>query len=143
MIKFLVSVILIMRIARNIMKTKIKSLAAGFTLLIIIQFIANCLVKFLHIAFPAPLLGMVLLAVLLYFKIIPEKFIKDICDLLLKNMALFFIPLFVGIIAYGHLFKANIMPIMVTIIFTTFSTMLITAFLVELIIKHTQKEEHL
>lgn len=122
------------------MKKRIKPLATGFGLLIIIQFAANCLVKLLHLAFPAPLLGMVMLAVLLYFKIIPEKLIKEICELLLKNMALFFIPLFVGIMAYANLFKANFMPIMITVIFTTFSTMLVTAFLVELIIKLTQKD---
>jgi len=123
------------------MKTKIISLATGFILLLFIQFCSNCLVNFLHIAFPAPLLGMIILALLLFSKIIPEKLIKDICDLLLKNMSLFFIPLFVGIITYVHILKANLMPIMITIIFTTFTTMLITAFLVEKIIKHTQKEE--
>lgn len=122
------------------MKTKIKTLAFGFALLVIIQFISNCLVKFLHLSFPSPLLGMVILAILLYLKAIPEKFIKDICDLLLKNMSLFFIPLFVGIITYIHLFKANLLSIVATVIFTTFSTMLLTAFLVELIIKKTQKE---
>ena len=123
------------------MKLKIKSLATGFILLLIIQFCSNCLIKFLHVSFPAPLLGMVILAVFLYLKVVPEKLIKDICDLLLKNMALFFIPLFVGIIAYVQLFKANIVPIMITVIFTTFTTMLVTAFLVELIIKSIKKKE--
>lgn len=121
------------------MKTKIIPLTTGFALLLIIQFLSNCLVKFLHISFPAPLLGMIILTILLYLKVIPEKLVKDICELLLKHMSLFFIPLFVGIIAYVHLLKANLMPILATIIFTTFSTMVLTALLVELIIKRTQK----
>lgn len=120
---------------------KIKTLAAGFLILIIIQFLTNCLIKHLHLAFPSPLLGMVVLAVLIYFKVIPEKLMKDIGDLLLNNMALFFIPLFVGIISYSHLIKVNLVPIFSIIVLTTFSTMLVTAFVVEYIIKITSKEE--
>jgi len=118
---------------------KITSLALGFLTLIIIQFLANCIVKHLHLAFPSPLLGMVILALLLYFKVLPEKFLKNICDLLLNHMSLFFIPLFVGIIAYAHLIKQNLFPIVLIITLTTFGTMIITASLVELIIKKTTK----
>lgn len=120
---------------------KITSLALGFLTLIIIQFLANCVIKYLHIAFPSPLLGMVILALLLYFKAIPEKLLKDICDLLLNNMSLFFIPLFVGIISYAHLIKQNLLSISIIILLTTFGTMVVTASLVELIIKKTTKEK--
>lgn len=126
---------------KNKIKTKTFTLTLGFAILIVIQFFSNCVIKYLHIAFPSPLLGMVILSVLLYFKVIPEKFIKNISDLLLNNMALFFIPLFVGIISYTHLIKQNLAPIILTVIFTTFSTMLITAFLVEYLIKITSKGE--
>ncbi len=123
------------------MKSKIQTLAFGFIILLIIQFFSNCLIKFLHISFPSPLLGMVILAVLLYFEIIPKKLMKNISDLLLANMALFFIPLFVGIISYSQLIKQNLLPIILTIVCTTFFTMLITAFVVEYIIKITSKGE--
>lgn len=122
---------------------KITSLALGFLTLIIIQFLANCIIKYLDIAFPSPLLGMVILALLLYFKAVPEKFLKNICDLLLNNMSLFFIPLFVGIISYAHLIKQNLLSISIIIALTTFGTMIITASLVELIIKKTTKEKTL
>ena len=120
---------------------KITSLALGFLTLLIIQFTANCIIKYLHLSFPSPLLGMVILALLLYFKVIPEKFLKSICDLLLNNMSLFFIPLFVGIISYAHLIKQNLLSITLIIILTTFGTMIITASLVEFIIKKTTKEK--
>lgn len=121
------------------MKNKIANPAIGFLILIIIQFVSNCLIKIFHISFPSPLLGMVILSALLYFKVIPEKMIKRISDLLLNNMALFFIPLFVGIISYSKLIKANLLPIVLTVILTTFFTMLLTAVLVEYIIKITYK----
>lgn len=122
------------------MITKIKSIIIGFAILIIIQFCANCIVKHLHIPFPSPLLGMLTLVVLLYFKIIPEALIKDICDLLLTNMTLFFVPLFVGIITYAHLIHENLVTLIVTVISTTFITMILTAIFVELIIKFTQRK---
>jgi len=118
-------------------RIRIKNLAIGFLILIMIQFISNCLVKELHIPFPSPLLGMVILSLLLYFEVIPKKTIKNISNLLLKNMALFFIPLFVGIISYSQLIKENLFPIILTIVFTTFFTMLVTALGVEYIIKIT------
>lgn len=123
------------------MRNKIKSLAIGFAILIAIQFSANCVLTTLHIAFPSPLLGMVVLALLLQFKIIPMDLIKDICELLLKNMALFFVPLFVGIMSYEKLIKANLVPIALTIIITTFVTMLLSAFFVDAVIKMTQKDK--
>lgn len=121
------------------MITKIKSLIIGFGILIFIQFCSNCIVKYLHVPFPSPLLGMLALTALLYLKIIPEVLIKDICNLLLTNMSLFFVPLFVGIITYVHLIHENLVTLLVTIILTTFTTMIFTAVFVELIIKYTQR----
>lgn len=121
------------------MSNKIKNLAIGFLILILIQLVSNDLIKGLHIVFPSPILGLVLLALLLHFKIIPEKLIKDISELLLSNMTLFFIPLFVGIISYVNLIKQNLVPIMLVVFFTTFFTMLVTAFVVEFVIKITSK----
>lgn len=120
------------------MITKLKSLILGFTVLIAIQLVANLVLKYLNIPFPSPLFGMLLLFVLLYFKIIPEKFIKDIADLLLSNMSLFFIPLFVGIITYIDLIRDNFLPIVMAVVVVTFTTMVLTALFVEFVIKCTQ-----
>jgi holin-like protein len=98
-------------------------------------------IKHLGFAFPAPILGMLILALALYFGIIPEKLMQGICDLLLKNMPLFFVPLFVGIVSYSYLIKQNLLPIVLIVFFTTFLAMLITAFLVQYIIKITDKGE--
>lgn len=119
---------------------KVGILTFGFLILIAIQFSCNYLLKILHMAFPSPLLGMIVLAVLLYFKIIPERLIKDICDLLLNNVSLFFVPLFVGIICYINIIQKNATPIIITVVFSTLLTMVITAFLVEGIIKLTEKK---
>ncbi len=121
------------------MLKKIFSLILGFIILIIIQYVSNFLIKITHIPFPSPLLGMIVLASLLYFKILPETLIKDISDLLLKNMSLFFVPLFVGIMVYVPLIKNSVFQILGIILVTTFLTMIVTAFAVEKIIHLTKK----
>ncbi|MCM1010569.1 MAG: CidA/LrgA family protein [Fusobacterium sp.] len=110
----------------------------GFGILILLQFISNLIINILPIKFPAPILGMVILVILLQAKIIKEEWIKNICELLLKHMALLFIPLFVGIIVYFDLIKTNILPILIAIFLITTLIMVFTALFVETIIKFTR-----
>ncbi len=110
----------------------------GFGILIILQFISNVIINILPIKFPAPILGMVIFVILLQAKIIKEEWVKNICELLLKHMALLFIPLFVGIIVYFDLIKTNILPILLAIFLITTLIMVFTALFVETIIKFTR-----
>lgn len=110
----------------------------GFGILIILQFISNVIINILPIKFPAPILGMVIFVILLQAKIIKEEWVKNICELLLKHMALLFIPLFVGIIVYFDLIKTNIFPILLAIFLITTLIMVFTAMFVETIIKFTR-----
>lgn len=119
-------------------KRDIKSLIIGFAILIILQFISNFIINLSPVKFPAPILGMVFFVILLQTKIIKEEWIKDICELLLKHMALLFIPLFVGIIVYFDLIKTNLLPILLAIFLITTLIMVFTALFVETIIKVTR-----
>lgn len=119
-------------------KKDITLLPLGFGILIFLQFISNLIINILPVKFPAPILGMVIFVVLLQAKIIKEEWIKNICDLLLKHMALLFIPLFVGIIVHFDLIKTNILPILITIFIITTLIMVFTALFVETIIKFTR-----
>ncbi len=123
------------------MITKLKSIILGFLILLFIQFISNFIVVHFRIRIPSPLLGMIILSLLLYFNVISRTLIEDVCNILLKNMSLFFVPLFVGIISYVAIIKQNLLPIILTIFLTTFFTMLITALLVNFIMKVTGKSE--
>lgn len=114
-------------------------LIIGFTILIGMQFFCNFLVNSLHIHFPSPLLGLILLAILLKIKIIPMYLLESISELLLNKMPLFFVPLFVGIILYSNLILKNFWGISLIIFFTTFFTMILSALLVNLIIKKVGK----
>ncbi len=108
----------------------------GFIILCFIQLICNWLVKSANITFPAPILGIVFLFILLKFNIIKKEWIEDICDLLLKYMPLLFIPLAVGIVSYYKIIEENLIPILINVIGTTTITLAITAIFVENVIKY-------
>ncbi len=120
---------------------KLAKLFIGFLLLVVIQYISHQFLVHMKINFPAPLLGMIVLSFLLYFKIISDSFIEDISDILLKNMSLFFVPLFVGIISFYHLIHKSLVPILVVVILATFITMILTALFVDIIIEKTSKRK--
>ena len=119
---------------------KIIKIIAGLLLLILIQYLSNLFLTSFKINFPSPLFGMIILSLLLHFQLIKESFIKDIADILLKNMSLFFVPLFVGVVSFSRLIKSNFIPIIILIIFATLITMISTALFVDKIIKITSKE---
>ena len=108
----------------------------GFGILCFIQYACNFLIKVTGIPFPAPILGIVVLFILLQFNIIKREWIKDICEFMLKYMPLLFVPLSVGIVAYYGIIEKNFLPILINVIGTTTLTLLLTAMFVENVIKY-------
>jgi len=107
----------------------------GMSIIFIIQYFCTFLLKFLKISFPAPILGIILLFVLLKTNIVKEKDIKLFCEFILKYMILFFIPLFVGITTYLDVISQNFLAIMMTIFLTTTFVIVLVGVFVENLIK--------
>lgn len=105
-------------------------------MLCLVQLICNWFINITHIIFPAPILGIIFLFVLLQFNIIKKDWIRDICNLLLKYMPLFFIPVAVGVISYYKLIEENLVLILTNVIVTMVVTLIVTAIFVENIIKY-------
>ena len=114
---------------------KLLKLVLGFGILCLIQTVCNLALTVLNIKFPAPIMGIIVLAFLLRLNIIKKEWVKDICELFLKYMPLFFVPLFVGIIVYYSLIEENLIPILVNIAITTSLVIIISALFVENVIK--------
>lgn len=110
----------------------------GFSILCVIQFSCNWVIKLTNIVFPAPIMGILVLFILLQFGIIKRDWIKDICELMLKYMPLLFVPLAVGIISYYGIIEKNLIPILINVIGTTTLTLLFTAMFVENVIKYVR-----
>ena len=84
-----------------------KNFIFGFGIIFFILYASKFILDITHIAFPAPILGIIILFILLKTKIIKETWIESFCNFMLKNMILFFIPIFVGIITYTDIISKN------------------------------------
>ncbi|MDK2563391.1 CidA/LrgA family protein [Romboutsia sedimentorum] len=89
---------------------------------------------------PGGIIGMILLFLLLQFKAIKIDSIKEISDLFLDNMAMFFIPAGVSLINSLDLIADNIFVILISIILSTAIVMYITGIIVEKMIQKKSKE---
>ncbi len=89
---------------------------------------------------PGSIIGMILLFLLLQFKAIKIDSIKEISDLFLDNMAMFFIPAGVSLINSLDLIADNIFVILISIILSTAIVMYITGIIVEKMIQKKSKE---
>jgi len=84
----------------------------------------------LPIAFPGSVISMILLFLLLLFKVLKVDHIRQKADFLLKNMAFFFIPAGVGIVAQFDAIKNSIPALLLVVVLTTLLTFGSTALVV-------------
>ncbi len=83
----------------------------GFTIIFILFFIGDFISDFFNIPIPGNVIGMVLMVIVLKYKIIDLKDVRPVSDILVKNLAFFFIPPGVGVIVYYDLIKSEFVPI--------------------------------
>ncbi|BBF43809.1 antiholin-like protein LrgA [Lachnospiraceae bacterium KM106-2] len=89
----------------------------------------------LPFAFPASIISMILLLVLLCFKWIHLEHIQAVSEFLLHNMAFFFIPAGVAIIEKYPLLRGNELSLLIICLITTVLTFLTTTYTVSMIIR--------
>jgi len=91
------------------------------------------------IVIPGNLIGMGILYLLLTIKLVKLDRIKATGDYLLKHMSLFFIPFGVSILKYFDLIKMDVIPLVFIVIVTTTIAMLVSAKVVDLMVKGENK----
>lgn len=100
---------------------------------------ARCIEAALPFDFPASVIGMLLLFLLLYVRIVKVEHIRQKSDFLLSNMAFFFLPAAVSIINYFPLLKQNVIPLLAVCFISTIVTFCVTAAVVTLALKLLKK----
>lgn len=110
-------------------------LALQFLIIFSICFIGEIISAILPFAFPSSVIAMFILLILLLFKWIEIKDIKEFSDYLLKNMAFFFIPSGVSILKYTSAFEGIVLPFLLVCIITTFITFFMTSMTVRFTMK--------
>lgn len=113
----------------------------GFLILIALQIISEKILHLFKINFPPTIFGMIIFALLLNFKIIPVRLVKDICTIMISILPALFVPLLVGITVYYNLIEQNLLGIMAIIVLGTFITMVLTAIFVDKVMEWTGKKD--
>lgn len=83
---------------------------------------------------PANILGMILLLILLASRLIKARQVEHAADFFLKNMAIFFLPVSLGILELYNQLKSQLVAIIAVCVITTFLTALATAATVHFIL---------
>ena len=89
--------------------------------------VSEIIEAFLPFAFPASVIGMILLFILLAFRVLKVEHIREKSDFLLSNMAFFIIPAGVSIINYFDVLKGNVGKLLLICFLTTILTFATTA----------------
>ena len=76
-----------------------------------ICWVSQVVEAFLPFAFPASVIGMILLFLLLASGVVRIEHIREKSDFLLSNMAFFFIPAGVSVINYFDVLKSSVVPL--------------------------------
>ena len=81
----------------------------------------------LPIAIPGSIIGMLSLFVLLALQVLPAKWVNLGCFVLIRYMALLFVPIGVGVMQYYDVLKAQFGPIVVSCAISTLVVFLVVS----------------
>lgn len=112
----------------------------GLAILVALQWLGNLLAERLGVL-PGTLYGLLLLLVALISKIIPLDDVETAAQLLLDNLAVFFIPSAVGVMLLKDLLIRQWLPIVGTIVLGTVTVMMITGWVVQLVTKGSKQHD--
>ncbi len=95
-------------------------------------FVSLCIEKILPIPFPASVIAMILLLVLLFTKVIRPAQIQETSDFLMVILQMLFIPAAASIMNYVGVIRDNFVPLVVVCVVSLFVTFAATAYAVQL-----------
>lgn len=98
-------------------------------ILIVFTFIGEYIATLLPFSFPGSLIGLILLFLCLWLKIIKVSYIKEVGCFLQKYMAFLFVPLAVGLMEYFDLIELHWLEIVLVLIISTTITLIATGLL--------------
>ncbi len=111
------------------MSREIKGLAIIFA----IYLVGELLSRLMGSLFPGAIIGMVLLFVLLQVGVVNEESIKGICNFVLSNMMMLFVPITAGVMISYELIVESWVAVVVTLLLSTFVVLLVVGVLQQFI----------
>lgn len=86
-------------------------LAIGFAILLAFLWIGGWVADAARLPLPGSVAGMLLLAAALRMRWLPAAWVEDAAALLIRHMAMLFVPAGVGVMAYGGVLRGEWLPI--------------------------------
>ena len=112
----------------------------GLAMLLLFQAAGEALTLTLHLPFPGPVVGLVLLLVGLRWACIREP-VKAAADVLLAHLSLLFVPVGVGVITHLDLVSRYGPQLLATIVISTWLGMTVTAWVLRALLRHGSTAE--
>ncbi|PSU50201.1 hypothetical protein C9J12_05560 [Photobacterium frigidiphilum] len=86
----------------------------SFAIIFACLFLGKGIQALTGVAIPGSIIGMLILFAVLSMGLIPSHWAKDGCHLLIRHMALLFVPVGVGLMDYLDLISTNTLPILLS-----------------------------
>lgn len=104
-------------------------------LILVICLAGEGIAAVLPITFPASVISMILLMVLLLCGVIKQSWIQSVANFFVVNMGLFFVPALVGILGYVDVIKTRLLPFAAVAALTTPIVYVAAAWTVQLLMR--------
>lgn len=119
----------------TLMLKRVVRIIVQIGILNIFYYMGAGIVALLHVPLPGSVIGLLLLALSLNFKIIKVEYIQDGAGFLIGVLTLFFIPATVGVIDYPELFSTTGLLIILAVIASTLISIYVTGLLSQMVEK--------
>lgn len=93
-----------------------------FALIALFSYLGDLIVLSINLPIPGSIVGLVLFFIALYTKSIKIESLREVGEWLKQNLALFFVPPCVGLLAYMDILKATWLQLIIIIISSTLVT---------------------
>ncbi|MDW5501006.1 CidA/LrgA family protein [Pseudomonas lundensis] len=100
----------------------------AIVLLYLCLFAGNAIAALLPIAIPGSIIGMLLLFALLSTQIMPAKWVRPGCNLLIRYMVLLFVPIGVGVMKYYDQILDHLGPLVVSCVISTLMVLVVVGY---------------
>lgn len=100
----------------------------AFAFIYLCLYAGNAISAILPLTIPGSIIGMLILFALLSSQILPAQWVKPGCHLMIRYMALLFVPIGVGVMNYYDLLSKQFGPIVVSCLISTFVVMFVVGF---------------
>ncbi|EXU75266.1 CidA/LrgA family protein [Erwinia mallotivora] len=92
----------------------------AFLIIYLCLWAGNGIARLLPVTIPGSIIGMLILFALLATQLLAVEWVKPGCWLLIRYMALLFVPISVGVMNYTDILSAQFGPIVVSVVVSTF-----------------------